>query len=116
MGPFIYNPFAKKTGAGQDGSQAPAMRWIVGEKVGVDIEIWNPTSVEWQVWLSVGWSVSRGDAALCSPLQVLSPRIKCGFALVSAALDRGRECGRGYRDLEPHLHGVAGMALVQEAV
>ena len=64
MGPFIYNPFAKKNGAGGDSAAAPPMRWVVGEKVGVDIEIWNPTSVEWQARPS--WQAWGPWVSFCS--------------------------------------------------
>ena len=48
LGPFIYNPFAK-TGQGAALPNPGELCWVCGEKAGVEIELWNPTSVEWQV-------------------------------------------------------------------
>lgn len=48
--PFIYNPSeAKRLQRTRDDASQAAAQWICGEVATVEVEIWNPTSQEFEV-------------------------------------------------------------------
>ncbi|KAK9802768.1 hypothetical protein WJX73_000202 [Symbiochloris irregularis] len=63
--PFIYNPFADKDKGGVE----EAVVWSAGERINVDLEIWNPTAINFsgerhisRMVLEVAYSPADGQA------------------------------------------------------
>ena len=51
MDPFIFNPAAAKEKDKSDANESLAVMWVANERVGVEIEISNPTHISFQVRL-----------------------------------------------------------------